>query len=93
MDKSKTLLVVVIAIMAGGCGQMGSSPEEEPEKTPAEMDPADLPQIDAFQNEYSREMMVSTEPVADGYYLMRKNWRLYDMVSRRGRVYGQCVWY
>ncbi|MCM3314419.1 hypothetical protein MHB73_20920 [Bacillus sp. FSL K6-6483] len=71
MDKSKTLLVVVIAIMAGGCGQMGSSPEEEPEKTPAEMDPADLPQIDAFQNEYSREMMVSTEPVADGYYLMR----------------------
>ncbi|PAE91824.1 hypothetical protein [Shouchella clausii] len=71
MDKSKTLLAVVIAIMAGGCGQMGSSPEEEPEKTPAEMDPADLPQIDAFQNEYSREMMVSTEPVADGYYLMR----------------------
>ncbi|WP_350011913.1 hypothetical protein [Shouchella clausii] len=72
MDKSKTLLVVVIAIMAGGCGQMGSSPEEEePEKTPAEMDPADLPQIDAFQNEHSREMMVSTEPVADGYYLMR----------------------
>ncbi|WYQ42883.1 hypothetical protein NST67_02470 [Bacillus sp. FSL W7-1321] len=71
MDKSKTLLVVVIAIMLGGCGQMGSSPEEEPEKTPAEMDPADLPQIDAFQNEYSREMMVSTEPVADGYYLMR----------------------
>ncbi|XOQ13522.1 MAG: Lipoprotein [Shouchella clausii] len=71
MNKSKTLLAVVIAIMLGGCGQMGSSPEEEPEKTPAEMDPADLPQIDAFQSEHSREMMVSTEPVADGYYLMR----------------------
>ncbi|WP_350011899.1 hypothetical protein [Shouchella clausii] len=71
MNKSKALLAVVIAIMLGGCGQMGSSPEEEPEKTPAEMDPADLPQIDAFQSEHSREMMVSTEPVADGYYLMR----------------------
>ncbi|GIN08383.1 hypothetical protein J1TS1_25280 [Shouchella clausii] len=71
MDKSKALLAVVIAMMVGGCGQMGSSPEEEPEKTPAEMDPADLPPIDEFQNEYSREMMVSTEPVADGYYLMR----------------------
>ncbi|WP_063608189.1 MULTISPECIES: hypothetical protein [Shouchella] len=71
MNKSKTLLAVVIAMMLGGCGQMGSSPEEEPEKTPAEMDPADLPQIDAFQSEHSREMMVSTEPVADGYYLMR----------------------
>ncbi|MBG9782989.1 hypothetical protein ABD70_03595 [Alkalihalobacillus lehensis] len=50
---------------------MDSSPEEETEKTPAEMDPADLPKIDAFQNEYSRELMVSTEPVAEGYYLMR----------------------
>jgi hypothetical protein len=48
MDKNKTLLAVVISMMVGGCGQMGSSPEEEQEKTPAEMDPADLPQIDAF---------------------------------------------
>ncbi|MCM3550766.1 hypothetical protein M4D48_19575 [Alkalihalobacillus clausii] len=71
MDKSKALLVIVLALMAGGCVQMGSLPEEKTEKTPAEMDPADLPPIDAFQNEYSREMMVSTEPVADGYYLMR----------------------
>ncbi|WP_341604376.1 hypothetical protein [Shouchella clausii] len=37
------------------------------------MDPADLPQIDAFQSEHSREMMVSTEPVADAYYLMSTN--------------------
>ncbi|GAF23107.1 hypothetical protein JCM19047_2900 [Bacillus sp. JCM 19047] len=50
---------------------MDSSLEEEAEKTPAEMDPADVPQIDAFQNEYSRELMVSTEPVAEGFYLMR----------------------
>ncbi|MED4157404.1 hypothetical protein P5F78_02755, partial [Shouchella clausii] len=28
VDKSKALLAVVIAIMLGGCGQMGSSPEE-----------------------------------------------------------------
>ncbi|WP_350006437.1 hypothetical protein [Shouchella clausii] len=28
MDKSKTLLVVFIAMMGGGCGQIGSSPEE-----------------------------------------------------------------
>ncbi|TES49654.1 hypothetical protein [Shouchella lehensis] len=71
MVKSKILLAIVIALIVGGCGQMDSSPEEETEKTPAEMDPADLPKIDAFQNEYSRELMVSTEPVAEGYYLMR----------------------
>ncbi|WDF02180.1 hypothetical protein [Shouchella hunanensis] len=71
MVKSKILLAIVIALIVGGCGQMDSSPEEETEKTPAEMDPADLPQIDAFQNEYSRELMVSTEPVAEGFYLMR----------------------
>ncbi|WP_055737263.1 MULTISPECIES: hypothetical protein [Bacillaceae] len=70
MDKSKLLLVVVLAMLVGGCGQMDSSPEET-EKTPAEMDPADLPQIDAFQSEHSRELMVSTEPVAEGFYLMR----------------------
>ncbi len=71
MDKTKILLAIVIAMLLGGCGQMGGSSEEETEKTPAEMDPADLPQIDAFQSEHSREMMVSPEPVADGYYLMR----------------------
>ncbi len=70
MDKSKLLLVVVLAMLVGGCGQMDSSPEET-EKTPAEMDPADLSQIDAFQSEHSRELMVSTEPVAEGFYLMR----------------------
>ncbi|GIN13474.1 hypothetical protein J26TS2_33410 [Shouchella clausii] len=71
MDKSKTLLAVVIAMMLGGCGQMGSSPEEEPEKTPAEMDPADLPQISAFQKDFSRQFMESTEQVEEGYYLLR----------------------
>ncbi len=71
MNKSKLLLVVVLSMLVGGCGQMDSSLEEEAEKTPAEMDPADVPQIDAFQNEYSRELMVSTEPVAEGFYLMR----------------------
>jgi len=70
MEKSKLLLVVVLAVLVGGCGQMDSSPEET-EKTPAEMDPADLPQIDAFQSEHSRELMVSTESVAEGFYLMR----------------------
>ncbi len=32
MDKCKALLVVVIAMILGGCVQMDSSPEEETEK-------------------------------------------------------------
>ncbi len=33
------------------------------------MDPKDLPDIPAFQDEFTREFMRSTEEVSDGYYL------------------------
>lgn len=36
--------------------------------SPSEMDPNDLPDVPAFQDEYTREYMQSTEQVKDGYY-------------------------
>ena len=36
--------------------------------SPSEMDPKDLPDVPAFQDEYTREYMQSTEQVKDGYY-------------------------
>ncbi len=33
MNKSKLLLVVVLAVLVGGCGQMDSSPEETEKNT------------------------------------------------------------
>lgn len=36
--------------------------------SPSETDPKDLPDVPAFQDEYTREYMQSTEQVKDGYY-------------------------
>ncbi|MFS0560710.1 hypothetical protein AB1K91_08210 [Terribacillus sp. 179-K 1B1 HS] len=36
--------------------------------SPSEMDPKDLPDVPAFQDEYTKEYMQSTEQVKDGYY-------------------------
>ncbi|SDC97664.1 hypothetical protein SAMN05421663_105286 [Terribacillus halophilus] len=36
--------------------------------SPSEMDPKDLPDVPAFQDEYTRAYMQSTEQVKDGYY-------------------------
>jgi len=38
------------------------------EKDVADMDPKDLPDVRAFQNDFTRDFMASTEPVEEGYY-------------------------
>ncbi|WP_054711590.1 hypothetical protein [Bacillus sp. JCM 19041] len=70
MKKLKAIAVVMTLFFLGGCGALGNSSEEEP-KRPAEMDPEDLPQVDAFQKEFSRQFMESIDEVEEGYYLMR----------------------
>ena len=61
MKKSLWLFVsVLIILIIGGCGLM--------EKDVADMDPKDLPDVRAFQDDFTREFMASTEPVEDGYY-------------------------
>jgi len=44
-----------IILIIGGCGLM--------EKDVADMDPKDLPDVSAFQDDFTREFMASTEPV------------------------------
>jgi len=51
---------VLIILIIGSCGLM--------EKDVADMDPKDLPNVTAFQDDFTREFMASTEPVEDGYY-------------------------
>ncbi|GGP14076.1 hypothetical protein [Oceanobacillus neutriphilus] len=50
------------------------------EKDISEMDPKDLPDVTAFQDEFTREFMVSTEPVKEGYYLMQSKTEEYTML-------------
>jgi len=61
MKRSLCLFVsVLIILIIDGCGFMG--------KDLADMDPKDLPNETAFQDDFTREFMASIEPVEDGYY-------------------------
>ena len=59
--KNSWLIGVIILIFLGGCNLM--------KKDIADMDPKDLPDVPAFQDEFTREFMASTVEVSDGYYL------------------------
>ncbi|WP_077304671.1 hypothetical protein [Terribacillus halophilus] len=39
--------------------------------SPSEMDPKDLPDVPAFQDELTRDYLESTEPVREGYYTLK----------------------
>lgn len=55
------ILLSLILILLGGC-QMGK------DKLPSEMNPKDLPEGRAFEDEFTRGLLQSTEEVSQGYY-------------------------
>ena len=58
-----SVLLVLSIVTLGGCG-MG--PDQN--KKPSEMNPEDLPEVRAFQDEFTRDFLQSTEETRDGYY-------------------------
>src|SRR5699024_5796917 len=60
--KLKIVLSVFILFLLGGCNVLG-------QKDSSEMDPAEWPDVIAFQDDFTREFMSSLEEVEDGYYL------------------------
>ncbi|WP_164218662.1 hypothetical protein [Virgibacillus sp. YIM 98842] len=71
--KLKIVLSVFILFLLGGCNVLG-------QKDIAEMDPADLPDVIAFQDDFTREFMSSLEEVEDGYYLFESKTGGYTMM-------------
>lgn len=73
MNKALVILST-LAVLLGGCGvnkeEANQTQAGEEQKAPKEMDAKDLPQVTAFQDEATREYMVSTEEVEPGYYLL-----------------------
>src|SRR5699024_9909010 len=49
------------------------------EKDISKMNPEDLPDVTAFQDDFTREFMTSTEEVEDGYYLFESKTGGYTM--------------
>src|SRR5699024_8831043 len=67
-NEKKTIILCALALfILGGC-QMGKS------QNPSEMDPKDLPEGRAFEDEFTRSCIQSTEEGSPGYYcLLAKN--------------------
>jgi hypothetical protein len=63
--KIKTIILVLLTtIVLGGCNMTNGKEAA----SPADMDPKDLPDVPAFQDEFTRSFLTSTEPVREGYY-------------------------
>ena len=58
-------ICISITILMAGCNLLSF------EKDISEMDPKDLPDVPAFQDDFTREFMASTEEVGDGYYVFQ----------------------
>ncbi|TSB45730.1 hypothetical protein [Alkalicoccobacillus porphyridii] len=78
MKKLHAIILLFTLFLIGGCGDMDNTGGDESKK-PSEMNPEELPQIQAFQDEASRELMVSTEPEEEGFYLMESPIGAYTM--------------
>jgi hypothetical protein len=63
--KIKTIILVLLTtIVLGGCNMTNGKDSA----APSEMDPKDLPDVPAFQDEFTRSFLTSTEPVRECYY-------------------------
>ncbi|WP_164219225.1 hypothetical protein [Virgibacillus sp. YIM 98842] len=71
--KSKIVSSLLILFLLGGCNVWG-------QKDIAEMDPSELPDVIAFQDDFTREFMGSLEEVEDGYYLFESKTGGYTMM-------------
>jgi hypothetical protein len=67
------VLSLLILFLLGGCNIFG-------QEDISEMDPAELPDVIAFQNDFTREFMSSLEEVEDGYYLFESKTGGYTMM-------------
>ena len=82
MLKSKVVLSVFILFLLGGCNVLG-------QKDISEMDPAELPDVIAFQDDFTREFMSSLDEVEDGYYLFESKTGGYTMMYPENAIMDQ----
>ncbi|MFV5337774.1 lipoprotein YvcA, partial [Bacillus paralicheniformis] len=84
MKKMMILCFSIILIFTGGCSmndsQNGKNGNQEEAVKPKDMDPKDLPQVPAFQDEKTREYMASTKEVEPGYYLLESKLKGFTML-------------
>ncbi|GAB3804243.1 hypothetical protein [Virgibacillus kimchii] len=85
MKKFILLFLFIAMIGLGGCYL---SADDEAQK-PADMDPEELPDVRAFQDEFTREFLQSAEETRDGYYPFLSGTGKYEMDFPGGGVIGE----
>jgi hypothetical protein len=84
MKKILVLGLSISMILLGGCGvetnEVKKAQAKQEQKRPKDMDPKDLPQVTAFQDEKTREFMVSTKEEEPGYYLLEGKTKKFRML-------------
>jgi hypothetical protein len=91
MKKFLVLGLSISMILLEGCGvetnDVNKTQAEQVQKRPKDMDPMDLPQVTAFQDEKTREFMVSTKEEEPGYYLLEGKSKRFRMLFPENRQY------
>src|SRR5699024_9304378 len=71
----KKIMLIVMAIYLSGCTSHKVIYQEEIMETK----PSQLPKVAAFEDDYTRQYMYSTEEVEEGYYLFESLTKNYTM--------------
>ncbi|MFO6497141.1 MULTISPECIES: lipoprotein YvcA [Bacillus] len=82
MKKIMMMCFAIILAFTGGCSMSDSQKNGNQEEAvkPKDMDPKDLPQVPAFQDEKTREYMASTKEIEPGYYLLESKLKGFTML-------------
>ncbi|MBM7540490.1 hypothetical protein [Amphibacillus cookii] len=78
--KKMIAFIGLFFLLLGGC-QMNQ------DVRPKDIDPEDLPDVPAFQDEATREFLVSTEEVESGFYLMESKLEGFQMLFPENGIY------
>ncbi|MEC1651813.1 lipoprotein YvcA [Bacillus vallismortis] len=91
----KTILIIfgLLLCLTSGCGMNDNDKNSRNNnKTeavkPKDMDPKDLPQVPAFQDEKTREYMVSTKEEEPGYYVLESKLKGFRMLFPENGEYS-----
>jgi hypothetical protein len=85
VNKCVFILLFFVLIGLSGCQTNTGSDAQKP----ADMNPEDLPDVRAFQDEFTREFLQSTEETRDGYYPFLSGTGRYEMDFPGGGVIGE----
>src|SRR5699024_8970685 len=82
-------MILLVVIVLGGC-QLGDSNKNQ---KPSEMDTEDLPDVRAFDDEFTRDFLQSTKEVREGYYLFLSVTDMYHTDFQASGVLGEKSYY